>query len=71
MNKIRHCDFCPALDEIDDVDTHGNVRVLQIRTANVVENTLCWKKRQQLEETGEATCEGCAKPDCILNIHTY
>ena len=66
MHKIRHCEFCPTLDEITE-----DARLVTIRTADTVESTLCWKKRQQLEETGEATCEGCEKPDCILNIHTY
>lgn len=71
MNRIKHCEFCNQLDEIDEVDDRWYAHVIAIRTADIVEKTLCWRKRQQLEETGEATCEGCEKPDCILNIHTY
>lgn len=57
MHKIKHCNFCQSLDEIDECFPNGECRLVAIRTADIVESTLCWKKRQQLEETGEASCE--------------
>ena len=67
MRMIRRCGWCEALDEIDECDALGACKLEQIRTADAVERTLCHAKRVEIEERGTATCEGCGKPDCILN----